>query len=409
MTFSLWNLAAYSLQLFALTVAAIAAVWMVRLRAPRATMHFWHVILLAALVLPLLQPGAAIQSERFAALPNTVAASPEPRAAAIAVDLNAVALAILLAGMTLRLLWLGLGLIRVKSLVTNATAAPPLRGLSEQLNQLLGTDASVLVTDDLEGPATIGLFRPVVLLPRSVLGMSCSVQRAIICHELVHVRRRDWMRTIAEEVWCALLWFHPAARAIAARLSLARETVVDEISIDVTRDRRAYAEALLAFSNPQPHVIGVTPFIGRRTLSQRIALIAKENPMSSRRTAAFTAALVVAATLTATAAANVPMSTAARSQVYESGPGITLPVVIHEVKPDYAPGAMQRGVQGSLYLSVVVGETGDVASVTVSKSLDEELDAKSIEAAAQWKFKPGMREGKPVAVRVTVEMTFTLK
>jgi hypothetical protein len=53
-----------------------------------------------------------------------------------------------------------------------------------------------------------------------------------------------------------MLWFHPAARVIASRLSLARETVVDEQTILITRDRRAYAEALLAFSNPQPHVIG---------------------------------------------------------------------------------------------------------------------------------------------------------
>ena len=80
-----------------------------------------------------------------------------------------------------------------------------------------------------------------------------------------------------------MLWFHPCARVIASRLSLARETVVDELTIRITRDRRAYAEALLAFSDPQPHLIGATPFIGRRTLSQRISLIAEETPMSRHR------------------------------------------------------------------------------------------------------------------------------
>ena len=59
--------------------------------------------------------------------------------------------------------------------------------------------------------------------------------------------------------------------------------MVDELTIRITRDRRAYAEALLAFSDPQPHVIGATPFIGRRTLSQRISLIAEEAPMSRHR------------------------------------------------------------------------------------------------------------------------------
>ncbi len=125
--------------------------------------------------------------------------------------------------------------------------------------------------------------RAIVLLPRRVLALPPAVQRAVIAHELVHVRRRDWLHTIAEEFWCAVFWFHPAARIIALRLSLARETVVDEITIRATRDRRAYAEALLAFSNPQPHLPAVTPLIGRHSLSQRIALIAEEEVMSRRR------------------------------------------------------------------------------------------------------------------------------
>ena len=49
--------------------------------------------------------------------------------------------------------------------------------------------------------------------------------------------------------------------------------------------------------------------------------------------------------------------------------------------------------------------------VQISKSLDAEygLDQQAIKAAKQWKFKPGTREGTPVAVEVTIEMTFTLK
>ena len=134
------------------------------------------------------------------------------------------------------------------------------------------------------------------------------MQRAILCHELVHVKRRDWLQTIAEEIWRSLLWFHPHARFMASKLSLAREMVVDEQTILITRDRRAYAEALLAFSDPQPHVIGVTPFIGRRTLSQRISLIAEEGSMSRHRAVASAAiALTAASRLTAAAVDRFPM------------------------------------------------------------------------------------------------------
>ena len=41
--------------------------------------------------------------------------------------------------------------------------------------------------------------------------------------------------------------------------------------------------------------------------------------------------------------------------------------------------------------------------------LDQELDDKAVAALKQWKFEPGQREGKPVAVRITVDMTFTLR
>ena len=49
---------------------------------------------------------------------------------------------------------------------------------------------------------------------------------------------------------------------------------------------------------------------------------------------------------------------------------------------------------------------GDVEAVT---SLNEDLDQEAVKAMKLWEFRPGTREGKPVAVRVHVEMTFTLK
>jgi TonB family protein len=244
--------------------------------------------------------------------------------------------------------------------------------------------------------------------------MSTAVQRAILCHELLHVKRRDWLQTIGEEIWRSLLWFHPHAHLIASRLSLAREMVVDEMTILFTKDRRAYAEALLAFSNPQPHVIGVTPFIGRRTLSQRISLIAQEGSMSSHRAVAG-AAIALAASIAITAAAvdRLPMFTSlqAQSVIYTTKDGVSLPEVVHEVKPQYTRAAMNAQIQGSVVLACVINESGDVGDVTVTRSLDSEhgLDQAALDAAKQWKFRPGRKDGKAVAVRVEIEMTFTLK
>lgn len=417
MTLYLANLAAYSVQLAALAAAAWAATTLLRVRAPQLSWRFWQVVMLAALLLPLMQPHRDIRASIFFnAGAQAVATSPrEAWAITIASDWTLIIAFIIGAGIGARLLWLAIGLYRVRRIVARGHSGAAIAPLLDELNRSMHTHASALISDEIEGPATIGMRAPIILLPRSVIEMPPAVQRAILCHELAHVRRRDWLYTIAEELWCAALWFHPAARLIASRLSLARETVVDEITILLTRDRRAYAEALLAFSNPQPHVLGVTPFIGRRTLSQRIALIAEERSMPRRRALTTLLIAVVSSTaLTAAAVDRFPMPLSSQGGViYEAKPGsgVTLPRVVREVKPKYTRAAMQAKIEGTVWVSCVVTVDGDVSDVKVTKSLDTTygLDREAVDAASQWKFKPGQKDGKPVPVRITIELTFTLR
>jgi protein TonB len=115
----------------------------------------------------------------------------------------------------------------------------------------------------------------------------------------------------------------------------------------------------------------------------------------------FAAACAVALSLTSIAA----------QQVYKTGNGVTTPVVIHQVNPDYTPDAKKAHIQGNVVLNVVVNADGGVGDVTVSRSLDSTfgLDEQAVKAAKEWKFKPGTKDGKPVAVQVAVELWFTLK
>ena len=93
------------------------------------------------------------------------------------------------------------------------------------------------------------------------------------------------------------------------------------------------------------------------------------------------------------------------------GNGVTMPDVLYEVKPAYTESAKQEGIQGSVMLEVVVKDDGSVGDVKVTKSLDTKhgLDEQAVKAIKQWRFKPGTKDGKAVAVLVEVEMTFTLK
>jgi len=91
-------------------------------------------------------------------------------------------------------------------------------------------------------------------------------------------------------------------------------------------------------------------------------------------------------------------------------PGVTAPVLTHEVKPNYTGDAIRRKVEGKVVLAVVVKTDGTVRDdVLVVESLDPDLDAEAIKAAKQWTFKPGTKDDKPVNVSVRIEMTFTLR
>lgn len=425
MTLWLWNLAVYSAQLAVLAVTAAAITSLLRLNRPRLSVRFWQVLMATALVLPLLQPwtndpGTTVNSSITFISTSVSTATAAESPVTGRPDPATVIVAVLLTGVAVRLAWLGFGLLRLRSIRRRATLATSLDEVSLALKHDLGARADVMLSDEVEGPATVGWWRAVVLLPRRVLDLPVVVQRAVLCHELIHVRRRDWLATVLEEVWCAVLWFHPGARLMTSRACMAREMLVDEETILHTRDRRAYAEALLAFSNPQPHLVGATALIGQRHLSQRIALIAQEVFMPPRRVASVLAlSIAVVAVATLTAATSVPMvaqSAAKDTTVYKPGKGITikgltLPVVLTEFKPAYTREAMQAGIQGSVWLKVVVLANGKVGNVRVERSLDDKLglDKEALAATKQWTFKPGTKDGKPVAVEVTIELTFTLK
>jgi TonB family protein len=107
----------------------------------------------------------------------------------------------------------------------------------------------------------------------------------------------------------------------------------------------------------------------------------------------------------------VSITAFAQDQIYQPGNGVSLPIVVKQVKPDYTDEAKAARIQGSVWVKAVVQADGDVGNVRVTRSLDTEfgLDNAAVAAAKQWKFKPGTKDGKPVAVEITIELTFTLK
>lgn len=98
-------------------------------------------------------------------------------------------------------------------------------------------------------------------------------------------------------------------------------------------------------------------------------------------------------------------------QVDANAQGVVSPRVVKSVPPAYTPEAMRARIEGQVVMSAVVKDDGTVDEIKIVKSLDSMygLDEEAVKALKQWKFEPGTLKGKPVAVRVRVEMDFNLR
>lgn len=93
------------------------------------------------------------------------------------------------------------------------------------------------------------------------------------------------------------------------------------------------------------------------------------------------------------------------------GSGVENPTILRKVEPEYTTGAMRAKIQGVVELEAVVGIDGVITGIRVRRSLDRAfgLDEEAIRTVKLWRFHPGRFQGEPVAVLVTIELTFNLR
>jgi protein TonB len=94
--------------------------------------------------------------------------------------------------------------------------------------------------------------------------------------------------------------------------------------------------------------------------------------------------------------------------VYRIGGGVSAPSLIYKVEPEYSEEARKAKHQGTVVLYVVVDEKGQPRDLRVIRAIGLGLDEKAIDAVQKWRFKPGLKDGRPVAVAATVEVNFRL-
>jgi TonB family protein len=436
------NLVAYSAQVLVVVAAGAAGARVVRMPA-RVRLVFWRSIAAACLLLPLVPPTPSdvVLVDPIATPSVMIEMAADAGAAERDVTQSGFFPAvmvgwILLAGAGGRAVWLAIGLVALSRLRKESRPAALAEDI-EVLRKGIASHAAVRWHDEVQQPVTFGLWRPIVLLPGRLSDLPAEAQRAVVCHELLHIRRRDWAWMLGEEAVRCAFWFHPAMRYALAELQLTREQVIDEEVVRITAARQPYMNALVTFAGAAQSHAAATPFIRRRHLVARIKQLSEEGPMSRLRIVSALAILLLFVTGSAwLAAATLPLqareltllpiplppslSLAALSapqppDSVASGPGeqaqraiqrlrqaaerlVALqppaqvpampspPRVTHRVAPDFPLELRAFGVEAVVTLHLVVNAAGDVRDVDVIRT--RVVTTRDIDDPAYWSSQP---------------------
>jgi TonB family protein len=283
-------------------------------------------------------------------------------------------------------------------------------------------------------PGIFGIVRPVLVWPATISEhLQDSHLRAILAHEVSHVRRRDNLAAAMHMAVEAIFWFHPMVWWLGARLLEERELACDEEVLQLGNSPSIYAESILktcefCVGAPLACVSGVTG----AELKKRIVRIMTPNQaekLSSGRRLLLASVGVVSvvgpvlfglwnaprlraqspqASHPTDATIQSSSENTAAQQIYHVGGDVSAPKLIFAPDPQYSEEAKRAKYQGLCVLSLVVDAGGNPQRVQVVRHLGKGLDQKAVEAVKQYKFEPAMLHGKPVAVEVNIEVNFRL-
>jgi bla regulator protein BlaR1 len=325
-------------------------------------------------------------------------------------------------------------------LATDARESPPLVDgiVHDTLRRIerargISTPTSIVLSHRSMEPGVLGIRNPVLLWPSHLTtGLRERHIDAIVEHEVCHIVRRDNLLASVQMAVTAVFWFHPLVWLIGARLIDERERACDERVLASGAGPAAYAESILqtcrlCLASPVVNMSGVTG----GNLKTRIARIMRNVPATrlgrGKKTALVLAAIVMIVAPIAsreTAQRNrhnelrrnlrqirtaIAASQDADREVHKPGGRVVAPKLLREVKPQYTRRALEEKIEGEVLMECVVKADGNVGDTKVVKSLDPDLDKAAMEAAAQWVFEPGTRDGKPVNVLVTITIEFRVK
>jgi D-alanyl-D-alanine endopeptidase (penicillin-binding protein 7) len=277
----------------------------------------------------------------------------------------------------------------------------------------LGRAVRLRVVDGLASPITAGWWRPVVLVPASLIaGMPPQLLEALLAHELGHVRRHDYLVNLLQNVIETLLFYHPAVWWLSRRIRAERELIADDFAARHLDEPRRLALALSELEKLQFSSHHLAQAANGGDLMARIRRLLRPDVQALNWKAAVPVlglAVVCAASAHAPSSQRAAPAAGAPSAVA----GLTrVPVLDFRScrKPHYPRADLKAGHEGTVTLSFMVDRDGAVLESMVTRSSGYPgLDEAARSALEKCSFTPALKKGEPVAERVKVQYVWTLQ
>lgn len=265
----------------------------------------------------------------------------------------------------------------------------------------------ILYSDHASTPLTWGLFDATIVLPDYAIDWTDAQRDLVLRHEHGHVARYDWLWHMIASVITAVFWFHPLVWIANLQLRREAEAAVDDLVLSSGAAPADYASRLLDVAR---HLSGVPapaaaiPMLSKPELETRVENIL--DPDRRRSKAGFAARWAI---ILAAATLLFPIALVhAQNKIYKIGKDVSQPSVAYKEEPEYTPEAKDAKIEGTVELRIEITETGIPENIRVTRSLDAGLDANAAFAVSHWRFNPAMKDGKPVAVYATIQVSFHL-
>jgi TonB family protein len=278
-------------------------------------------------------------------------------------------------------------------------------------------NAVLLCSASVAGIVTAGARRPAILVPPDFAGRWTDDDLlSALGHELAHVRRRDYAKNLLYESAATLIAFHPVIWIVKAQIARTREMICDAMVVERLVDRKRYRQSLLSLAKRMAagRAAQALGMFDANILEERITMMKSTRTIPNRlvRIALTGCAtlLILAAAIGGTAFAKgvAADSNARPSKVYKIGHGVTAPVLTWAPDPKFTNQARKAHYQGVCVVGLIVGIDGHPTDVHVVRPLGMGLDKNAVKAVKNFRFKPAIFEGKPVPVKINVEVNFRL-